>query len=87
MGERRRRAVVRADRNRRGSAMVMDIVDLMQRTLDRTNDPDAIFALDRGITEIERLREALKSISKIPNSESAYGIIQVFVDDALKEKE
>ena len=37
--------------------------------------------------EIERLREALKSISKIPNSESAYGIIQVFVDDALKEKE
>lgn len=65
----------------------MDIVDLMQRTLDRTNDPDAIFALDRGITEIERLREALKSISKIPNSEAAYGIIQVFVDDALKEKE
>ena len=37
--------------------------------------------------ERNRLREALKSISKIPNSESAYGIIQVFVDDALKEKE
>jgi len=37
--------------------------------------------------EIERLREALKSISKIPNSESAYGIIQTFVDDALKGKE
>jgi hypothetical protein len=37
--------------------------------------------------ENARLREALKSISKIPNSESAYGIIQTFVDDALKEKE
>jgi predicted nuclease with TOPRIM domain len=37
--------------------------------------------------ENARLREALKSISKIPNSESAYGIIQTFVDDALKGKE
>lgn len=37
--------------------------------------------------EIERLREALESISKIPNSESAYGIIQTFVIDALNEKE
>ena len=43
--------------------------------------------LNKAADEIERLREALKSISKIPNSESAYGIIQVFVDDALKEKE
>ena len=43
--------------------------------------------MDSSAEEIERLREALKSISKIPNSESAYGIIQVFVDDALKEKE
>ena len=42
---------------------------------------------DKQDAEIERLREALKSISKIPNSESAYGIIQVFVDDALKEKQ
>ena len=91
----------------------MDVLDLMQRALDKTNDPDAIFALDRGITEIERLRdgvnrfygneptglmneaadkierlrEALKSISKIPNSEAAYGIIQTFVVDARKEKE
>jgi len=40
----------------------MEILDLMQRALDRTNDPDAIFALDRGITEIERLREALFTI-------------------------
>ena len=37
--------------------------------------------------EIERLREALQSIKKIPNSEAAYGITQTFVDDALKEKE
>jgi hypothetical protein len=41
-------------RHHEGNA-VMDILDLMQRALDRTNDPDAIFALDRGITEIERL--------------------------------
>jgi predicted nuclease with TOPRIM domain len=36
--------------------------------------------------ENARLREALKSIKKVPNSEAAYGIIQVFVDDALKDK-
>ena len=40
----------------------MDILNLMQRALDKTNDPDAIFALDRGITEIERLQEALKLV-------------------------
>ena len=43
--------------------------------------------LSEAADEIERLREALKSISKIPNSEAAYGITQTFVDDALKEKE
>ena len=37
--------------------------------------------------EIRMLREALQSIRKIPNSEAAYGIIQTFVDDALKENE
>ena len=37
--------------------------------------------------EGDGLREALQSIKKVPNSEAAYGIIQVFVDDALKEKE
>jgi len=37
--------------------------------------------------ENARLREALQSIKKVPNSEAAYGVIQVFVDDALKEKE
>jgi hypothetical protein len=46
-------------------------------------NPDGPEAAD----EIERLREALQSIKKVPNSEAAYGIIQVFVDDALKEKE
>ena len=40
----------------------MDILDLMHRALDKTNDPDAILALDRGITEIERLREAMVEI-------------------------
>ena len=44
-------------------------------------------ALDKGIEEIKRLREALQSIKKVTNSEAAYGIIQVFADDALKEKE
>jgi hypothetical protein len=34
----------------------MDLVELMQKALDKTNDPDALFALDKGITEIERLR-------------------------------
>ena len=40
----------------------MDVLDLMHRALDKTNDPDAILALDRGITEIERLQEALKLV-------------------------
>lgn len=40
----------------------MDIVELMQKALDKTDDPDALFALDRGITEIERLRTVLKKI-------------------------
>jgi hypothetical protein len=35
--------------------------------------------------EIERLREALEDISKIPRSENAYGIIQVFARAALEE--
>ena len=42
----------------------MGIIELMQRALDKTNDPDAIFALDRGITEIERLRGALHAIGE-----------------------
>lgn len=46
-----------------------------------------IFEIVKNRKEIERLREALQSIKKVPNSEAAYGIIQVFVDDALKEKE
>ena len=42
---------------------------------------------DNQDAEIERLREVLQSIKKIPNSEAACGVIQTFVDDALKEKE
>lgn len=63
----------------------MDIVERL-RNFETTN-VDLLFLKNDAALEIERLREALKSISKIPNSESAYGIIQVFVDDALKEKE
>ena len=37
----------------------MGIIELMQRALDKTNDPDAIFALDRGITVVERLRNVV----------------------------
>ena len=33
--------------------------------------------------EIERLREALDSITKVPRSEAAYAIIQVFARAAL----
>ena len=71
---------------------MMDIVERL-RNFETTN-VDFLFLKNDAALEIEklreernRLREALKSISKIPNSESAYGIIQVFVDDALKEKE
>ena len=60
-----------------------DIVDWLRYAANEHN----MYRCDEAADEIERLREALKSISKIPNSESAYGIIQVFVDDALKEKE
>jgi hypothetical protein len=60
--------------------------------VERLRNDDVVWGVRPSLAfeaadEIERLREALKSISKIPNSESAYGIIQVFVDDALKEKE
>ena len=69
----------------------MDIVDSLREIVDgkRVGVKVMPFAatIHDAADEIERLREALKSISKIPNSESAYGIIQVFVDDALKEKE
>ena len=61
----------------------MDIVERL-REFEAT---DCCSQRKEAADEIERMREALKSISKIPNSESAYGIIQVFVDDALKEKE
>ena len=37
--------------------------------------------------ERDGLREVLQSIKKIPNSEAAYGVIQTFVDDALKDKQ
>ena len=64
----------------------MDIVERLRRLviLDevRSDNPLGREAAD----EIERLREALQSIKKIPNSETAYAIIQTFVDDALKEK-
>ena len=43
--------------------------------------------LNKAADEIERLRETLQSIKKIPNSEAAYGIVQTFVDAALKDKE
>jgi len=63
----------------------MDIVERL-RNFETTN-VDLLFLKNDAALEIERLREALQSIKKVPNSEAAYGIIQVFVDDALKEKE
>ena len=35
--------------------------------------------------EIERLREALQNILKVPNSEAAQGIMKVFATDALQQ--
>ena len=37
--------------------------------------------------EIERLRAALDSITKVPRSEAAYAIIQVFARAALPKEE
>ena len=78
----------------------MDILNLMQRALDKTNDPDAIFALDRGITEIDRLREALQKIADLeyedlPAPKSANETVLwvcldrciTFAETALKEKD
>ena len=72
----------------------MDIVDQMEawrKNARFISEQDffsrMMFEIITNRNEIERLREALQSIKKVPNSEAAYGIIQVFVDDALKEKE
>jgi hypothetical protein len=40
-------------------------------------------ACEEAANEIERLREALDSITKVPRSEAAYAIIQVFARAAL----
>ena len=63
----------------------MEIVERL-RNFETTN-VDLLFLKNDAALEIERLREALQSIKKIPNSETAYAIIQTFVDDALKDKE
>lgn len=64
---------------------MLNIVERL-RNFETTN-VDLLFLKNDAALEIERLREALQSIKKVPNSEAAYGIIKVFVDDALKEKE
>lgn len=66
----------------------MDIVERLQKDISCVSDIGCCdVIMEEAADEIERLREALQSIRKIPNSEAAYGIIQTFVDDALKEKE
>ncbi len=42
---------------------------------------------EEAAAEIERLREALDSITKVPRSEAAYAIIQVFARAALPKGE
>ena len=64
----------------------MDIVERL-RAREHFDTWNGEFVSKEAADEIERLREALQSIKKIPNSEAAYGVIQTFVDDALKEKE
>ena len=62
-------------------------MDIAQRLRNfETTNVDLLVLKNDAALEIERLREALQSIKKIPNSETAYAIIQTFVDDALKEK-
>jgi len=65
----------------------MGIIELMQGALDKTNDPDAIFALDKGIIEVERLREALHRIAKSQPSdcEQAFNF-KMIARAALAEK-
>jgi hypothetical protein len=46
---------------------------------------EAADEIQRLRAENERMREALEGISKIPRSENAYGIIQVFARAALEE--
>lgn len=61
----------------------MDIVERLRDGVNRHYGKDPTGLMNEAADEIERLQEALKIISKIPNSESAYGIIQTFVVDAL----
>ena len=72
----------------------MDILDLMHRALDKTNDPDAILALDRGITEIERLREVVMLLvaydehdEEIQKGAVMWDVLIEAAHAALKEKE
>lgn len=61
----------------------MGIIELMQRALDKTNDPDAIFALDRGITEIERLRKALDDMIRFVRKEYGSNDVRVQAAEAV----
>lgn len=61
----------------------MGIIELMQRALDKTNDPDAIFALDRGITEVERLREALDDMIQLVRKEYGSNDVKVQAAEAV----
>ena len=65
----------------------MDIVERLRDGVNRFYGNEPTGLMNEAADEIERLREALQSIKKIPNSETAYAIIQTFVDDALKDKE
>ena len=56
-----------------------DIVERLRGFWGDVSNRDIIEAAD----EIERLRAALDSITKVPRSEAAYAIIQVFARAAL----
>ena len=56
-----------------------DIVDWLRVV----SDSYGMGRCEEALEEIERLREALNSITKVPRSEAAYAIIQVFAHDAL----
>jgi phage tail tape-measure protein len=62
---------------------VSEIVERLRGFWGDVSNRDIIEAAD----EIERLRAALDSITKVPRSEAAYAIIQVFARAALPKEE
>jgi hypothetical protein len=72
-----------ADQWRDNMRAVIEALDAAGYAVVRKDE--AADEIERLRAENERMREALEGISKIPRSENAYGIIQVFARAALEE--